>query len=419
MNSFRNDKQHIEYMAITMTSVIMFLALMAMFIGEYPWSTNDYNSYTLQAVSWLHGHLDLGHNYEHLELAIYNGKYYVSFPPFPSYVMLPFALIFGEKTPDYLILYIVDLIGAFYLYKIAAFFKLKPFQCMISTFFCFLGSNLIFILLRPSVWFVAQTMCFTLSIMSIYFAMNCRYSLALALWACAVGCRPMQVIFIVPIIVVMYVSYIKNNDNDSFVDFARENIYSVFPMMIIGVSYMALNYARFGNALQFGHDYLPEFTRSEFGQFSFSYIPNNFISMFRSFRFEDDGRMLIDHYNNLSMLIISPIFLVTIVLCIVAIINTIRRKSDKLYILNEYEIYLLICTFIASAGYIIIILMHKTLGGWHFGNRYSNDIIPYIYLLLIMVTSKKARLIKWEIPFLIYALVLNSVGTVIVYNGLG
>ena len=262
MKTLRTDKQHIEYMAITMTSVIMFLALMAMFIGEYPWSTNAYNSYTLQAVSWLHGHLDLGHNYEHLELAIYNGKYYVSFPPFPSYVMLPFALIFGEKTPDYLILYIVDLLGAFYLYKIAAFFKLKPFQCMISTFFCFIGSNLVFILLQPSVWFIAQTMCFMLSVMCIYYALNGKCSLALALWACAVGCRPMQVIFIVPIILIMYASYRNINEVGTFNMFIRENIYSVIPMVHIGVSYMALNYARFGNALQFGHDYLPEFTRS-------------------------------------------------------------------------------------------------------------------------------------------------------------
>ena len=54
------------------------------FNGKWPWSGNPYNSYLLQALSWLDGRLDLGSNYEWLELAIYNGKYFVSFPPFPS-----------------------------------------------------------------------------------------------------------------------------------------------------------------------------------------------------------------------------------------------------------------------------------------------------------------------------------------------
>ena len=55
------------------------------FNGKWPWSGNAYNSYLLQAESWLQGRLDLGQNYEYLELAIFNNKFYVSFPPFPSY----------------------------------------------------------------------------------------------------------------------------------------------------------------------------------------------------------------------------------------------------------------------------------------------------------------------------------------------
>ena len=39
------------------------------FNGKWPWSGNAYNSYLLQAESWLQGRLDLGQNYEYLELA--------------------------------------------------------------------------------------------------------------------------------------------------------------------------------------------------------------------------------------------------------------------------------------------------------------------------------------------------------------
>ena len=34
---------------------------------------------------------------------------------------------------------------------------------------------------------------------------------------------------------------------------------------------MGYNLARFGNPLEFGHNYLPEFTRAADGQFSFAY----------------------------------------------------------------------------------------------------------------------------------------------------
>ena len=51
-----------------------------------------YNSYTLQALSWLKGRLDVD-NREYLELAVYQGRYYVSFPPLPSVILLPFAQI--------------------------------------------------------------------------------------------------------------------------------------------------------------------------------------------------------------------------------------------------------------------------------------------------------------------------------------
>ena len=77
--------------------------VIAAFTGQWPWQSNPYNSYALQTDSWLKGRLDLGQDYPWLELAIYQGKYFVSFPPFPSYVLIPFVMIFGANTPDHLI----------------------------------------------------------------------------------------------------------------------------------------------------------------------------------------------------------------------------------------------------------------------------------------------------------------------------
>ena len=76
--------------------------ILDMLTGKSFFGPSPYNSYTLQALSWLHGHTWVENN-EILELAIYEGRYYVSFPPLPSVVLLPFAALFGLTTPDNLL----------------------------------------------------------------------------------------------------------------------------------------------------------------------------------------------------------------------------------------------------------------------------------------------------------------------------
>ena len=80
-----------------------------------------YNSYSLQARSWLEGRLDLkdGADLPWLELAIRDGKYYVSFPPFPSMVLLPFVMIFGVNTPDTLLAFAAAALACFHAVRLA------------------------------------------------------------------------------------------------------------------------------------------------------------------------------------------------------------------------------------------------------------------------------------------------------------
>ena len=99
--------------------VLIVLLVMGAFTGRFLTTDNPYGSYTIQACAWLEGHLDVNPNFTWLELAEYGGKFYVSFPLFPSYVMLPFAAIFGLDTPDHFINLAVTLIfAAVYFYVV-------------------------------------------------------------------------------------------------------------------------------------------------------------------------------------------------------------------------------------------------------------------------------------------------------------
>src|SRR3954453_20731436 len=59
-----------------------------------------HNHYALLADAWLHHRLDLGHPppayTQNNDFAEFQGKYFISFPPFPAVLLLPFAKLAGE-----------------------------------------------------------------------------------------------------------------------------------------------------------------------------------------------------------------------------------------------------------------------------------------------------------------------------------
>lgn len=400
-------RDEISYGIVTVFSVMVFLVLMSLLTGKGITDDNAYNTYALQADSWRQGRLDLGQNYPWLELAVYNGKYYCSFPPFPSYVLFPLTFLFGSHTPDFLLIWLLNAITAFFLYKLAVNMKLSPSAAMLQTFFVMMASNYVFTAIDPAVWFMAQTMCFMLAVMSIYYACQGKGALSLFFWAGSVGCRPMQILFL-PVLIILLLQFIKReNPQISYSHAVVKHLKWGIPAGVVAVSYMLLNYLRFGNILEFGHNYLPEFTTSEYGQFHPIYMKDNIKMLFSFPEFTEDGRMVINSMGSLNMFIVSPAFLFALLILIYAF-----TKRAYTQLLMGIGIVIL------SMIYMLSVTMHKTMGGWHFGNRYSNDILPWAYLILCLITSRFPKLIKYQVPLCIWGLILNTVGTVCVYNGL-
>ena len=81
-----------------------------------------FDSYTRQALAWRDGRMMLDGEYPWLELAIFEGEYYVSFPPVPSVPMWVLSFFFGLETPDALMCLLYWLGGA-----AAAFFLARRY----------------------------------------------------------------------------------------------------------------------------------------------------------------------------------------------------------------------------------------------------------------------------------------------------
>ena len=374
---------------LSLICVFTVIALVILFIdtenGRLFYS-NPYNSYMLQAQSWLEGRLDLGKDYPHLELAILNGRYFVSFPPFPSYVMLPFALL-GFENADMLITIICSLLSGIYAVKIMDCFKKSGRETLIWSLLLTVGSNWLFNACVPWVWFIAQNMAFTLSMMSIYYAIKGKAGFSLTFWACAVGCRPFQIIYIFVILYLLYTHHKKCRFT------VGQMLKTIILPFITAVSYMVLNYMRFGKIHEFGHNYLPEFMRVSTGQFNISYMAENVKSLFRFPLTFENGTVSFIKYNGFCIFIASPIFISYIVYLIRSLIK--GNCDRKLTMLIFFSILL----------HFLSITLHKTMGGAHYGNRYTNDVLPFVFLSLAYTSEKNSLFLS--VPLCIIGFILN------------
>ena len=382
----------------------VFLVLM-MFTGQWPWRANDYNTYALQADAWLHGRLDLGQDYPWLELAVYDGKYFASFPPFPSYVLLPFAVFCGADTPDHLIALFTAALAVWYaaaLYREAGGERGALFWVL----FLFLGTGYAYIAVNGYVWFLAQSMCFTLSLMALTYALRCAGGRALTLWACAVGCRPMVILFLPVLLALLWRAWRAENPAPGLGTLLRKKLYWCDGPAVLAASYLLLNFLRFGDAFEFGHNYLPEFVRAPQGQFSLSYYWENAANLLRLPRWQGDTQPLdFPLTNGMAFWLVNPLLPVAAAAWGWAVRKKRREHPLLLWMLPPLVL-----------AYIFVLCCHRTLGGWQFGDRYLLDVMPWIFCGLVLWKPKGPRFGNVCVPLFALGAAVNFAGTIQVYS---
>jgi len=400
--------------AIILSLTIIVYGLIYLFSADfYLTASNPYNSYSRQAAAWLSGRLDLGENVPWLELAVFEGKYYVSFPPFPSIIMLPFVLVFGINTPDNFIAFIVSLCSLVYAYKLG--FKIlgnKNYAILMSLFLV-LGTNYLHISLWGSVWYIAQNMAFLFTLMAFYFSVtdNSRHSYIALLAICAaMGCRPFNALYLP---VVLFLLFIR--EKEKFLISAKRLLLYSLPAVALGSFFMWLNYARFGNIFEFGHNYLPEFVNDPHGQFFAGRIIDNLGRMFFNLNITE-----FPMFHGFAFWLASPI-VVSYFVCLALYIIKIISKRSSIAEQNSLDAVecdknnsLIFGLLILSILHIIAFSFHRTLGGHQFGSRYTVDTLPAFYLgmLFMLKNLNPDNKIYLNIAPMLFGMVLNFIGTV-------
>ncbi len=386
----------------TIACVLVIAAVCMAFTGFWPNQDNPYKSYSLQAMAWLNGRLDLGQDYPWLELAVFQERYYVSFPPFPSLVLLPLCLLFGMNTPDHWIMLSLLCISTLYAQKLYQLVRPCDEDEKLWVLFLIAGNGLLNISLQGWVWHMAQGMSFALSLMALYYARAGKGGVSLTCWMAAVGCRPMVVVYL-PYFVLLFAKHEKGLEAGKARNARRYIRWCIGPILLL-MFYMTLNQARFGSPFEFGHNYLPEFVRAEEGQFSLEYFKKNWAELFRAPEMDASShRLRFYTYDCQAVWAVNPMLPLA---ALAFLWDWVKRKLHL-----NLENALLIA---GVTAHMLIVLCHRTLGGWQFGNRYIVDILPFVFdgLLTWMPKnfSKLGRIACCE------GIVLNVAGLIATYN---
>lgn len=366
--------------ALDFSPVLLFLAMIDRWImlhlniGGSFFGSTYYNTYTLQAMAWRSGSLHLPYDYPALELAIFEGNYYVSFPPLPSLILFPFTFIFGYQTPDNLLVKIYTVVACFAIYfslRNAGYKRLSA--GLFAYLFCF-ASSMLPMTLNGAVWYHAQVLAFMMITLSISFLAADKPTPALLFYALSVACRPFDAIYALPIFFTYYM--LNRRAHIPLKHTIRRLIPGVGAGLIVALCLAVYNYARFGNPLEFGHNYLPEFSYQGGIQFSLSHVVNNLKTFLFGMPLEKGFNGLQFKQFGYSFLIACPMLLLMLIWAIIDLFKK-RMSWEKGMIIFAFFLHLL------------CLLLHRTFGGYQLGARYTVDLIPYAFLYLLLTPEKK------------------------------
>ncbi len=377
----------------------VFYSVFCFLLDLDPIGASNYNTYTLQALAWRSGQISLGRDYPHLELAVFNNDWFVSFPPVPSIPLYFLTFLFGAATPDHLLVKLYLLTGVLACYYMLRRAKYDKVSACAFALFCSAASCLLTLTTDGAVWYQAQTLAFALTMCALALMYSGHPTPALLLYALSVGCRPFNVFYALPLFALFILR--AHRQGQPFKTIALRLLPGVLLGLCVAGGYAWYNYARFGNPLEFGHNYLPEFSTQGGIQFSLSHLSRNIRTFLFGAPFSDSlaGSQL--NIFGFSMFFSCPVFFALIVWVIE---DLIRRRFSliKLSILLAFAIQL------------FCLLLHRTFGGYQFGARYTCDLLPYTALYLALPgRCRRMRLPEWLLFIAAFGFSLFGAATIL------
>lgn len=362
------------------------------------------NHFALQAEAWLHGRLDLGgapppytgNN----DFAFYQGKHYVSFPPFPALLLVPLVKLTGgaERLKDgQVFLWFAGIAPAFLFLALERLTALRrsrrtTFENAALAVLFALGTVYWFSAIQGTVWFAAHVIGAALACIYLYAAIGARHPIIAGLCLGLGFATRTPLGFAFPFFAceawrAWRAAPAASRDRE----IARRLAFFAAPAALVLALVLWHNRARFGDAFEFGHRHLTVVWRArieKWGLFSYHYVGRNLSIIFAGVPYTRiEGTPFQINAHGLALWITTPIYAWAI---------WPRRATSTYWALA-----------LTAAAVALPSLFYQNSGWIQFGYRFSSDFAPFLFAM-IAVGGR-----RYSVPFWLLAawgLVVNGFG---------
>ena len=378
-------------LALAAASAAMWV-LLSRLTGTPLLAKSPYCTYTLQAMAWRDGAVSLGRDYPWLELAVYEGDWYVSFPVVPTIPVWLLTFVFGSDVPDNALVKVYALVAMYSTYFALREKKYTAPSSALAAFAVAFAGSAMALSVQGAVWYQAQMAALALTCLAVMLTVKGRITWGLLCYALSVGCRPFNALYGPLLMLVWW----RGRPDRSLRATVRGLWRGVALGLCVAAGLAAYNVVRFGDPFEFGTSYLPEFMRSAHGEFSLSHLPDNLRNFVLGLPFDRgaDGALSLKRFG-FGVFYAMPMLTMLIARFVR---DLIRRRVT----VEKAACFVL---FLLQLG---LLLLHRTFGGLQFGARYTVDLVPYA--VLYMTLGGDRRLFKAEWPLYAAYVALSAAG---------
>jgi hypothetical protein len=320
-------------------------------------------------------------------------RHFVSFPPVPGLVMLPFAALWGYHVNDVLITLAFAAANALLMLLILLALQAKGYSprstrdLLVLVFLYSFGTVAYFSSVRGEVWFTALVIGATFNLLYLYYALDLRNPLLAGLFlGLGVGTRVPLAFGCTFFALQLFLQKLPW-DRTGILKRVRQGAQFAAPLIVIATILMWYNKMRFGSVTEFGHRFLLDGTRPaivDHGLFSFWFLPRNlaaaltnvpqFITRFPYVKITGHG---------LSLLATTPVFFYLL---------WPRKEVVVAATTARYHISLHTIIWLTVAAIAVPGLLYQNTGWLQFGYRFAMDYLPLLIILLALDGRKFSRL---------------------------
>ena len=335
--------------------------------------------FVYQADAFLHGQLSLTvrrpPNFN--DWVLQGGRWYVSFPPFPAVLMMPFVALFGLSFNDVAFTIFFAALNVALLYHLLRRVQPARREWEHAAFALIYGFGTIAwsCAIRGEVWFTAETVGVTLTLFYLHASLGARHPFlaGLALGCATITRTPLAFSAIFFVLQALFpdgpVSWTGLRDAQRWKSAVGKLVPYFAAIVVVAIPMAYMNYVRFGSVGEFGHSHLyanrVNQQIQQFGLFHYAFLERNLHAAFtrlpeirfHPLRFGFNGE-------GLSLFVTTPLFFYLLW----------PKEKPQLH----RPLWLTVA-LVAIPGF-----FYQNSGYYQFGFRFSLDYTPYLILLIAL-----------------------------------